>query len=250
MSRDARSVLRIREDRQALGAAHRDLARGGGRRRSRCWRSRTGSSRSSAATTTSRSPRTTASGPSRSPRRGATSSTATARPLVENEPAYTLHLYRREARDLEASIDFIVGPARALDREEVASRVERGRRAPEFVPIPIAENLGIEEVAAVEARVDRAPRVRHHGLAAPPLQARRLGGPRARLPRRGHARADQERRQRLPGRRLDRPEGRSRAPTSACSPEPTASGASSSTRTAAKCRRRTGSRPRPGRTSS
>ena len=28
--------------------------------------------------------------------------------LVENEPAYTLHLYRREARDLDASIDFIV----------------------------------------------------------------------------------------------------------------------------------------------
>lgn len=71
--------------------------------------------------------------------------------LVENEPAYTLHLYRREARDLPASIDFIVNLL-GLDREQVASRVERGRRAPEFVPIPIAENLGIEEVAAVEAR--------------------------------------------------------------------------------------------------
>ena len=71
--------------------------------------------------------------------------------LVENEPAYTLHLYRREARDLEASIDFAV-ELLGLSREEVASRVERGRRAPEFVPIPIAENLGIEEVAAVEAR--------------------------------------------------------------------------------------------------
>ena len=42
----------------------------------------------------------------------------------------------------------------------------------------------------------------------------------------------------------------SRAPTSACSPEPTASGASSSTRTAARSPRPTGSRPRPGRTSS
>jgi penicillin-binding protein 2 len=71
--------------------------------------------------------------------------------LVENEPAYTLHLYRREARNLEASIDFIVNLLE-LDREQVTSRVERGRRAPEFVPIPIAENLGIEEVAKVEAR--------------------------------------------------------------------------------------------------
>src|SRR6185295_19711925 len=52
--------------------------------------------------------------------------------LVENEPADTLHLYRREARDLAGSIDFIVNLL-GLDREQVASRVERGKRAPEFV---------------------------------------------------------------------------------------------------------------------
>jgi penicillin-binding protein 2 len=71
--------------------------------------------------------------------------------LVENEPAYTLHLYRREAKNLDASIDFIVNLL-DLDREQVTSRVERGRKGPEFVPIPIAENLGIDEVAKVEAR--------------------------------------------------------------------------------------------------
>jgi penicillin-binding protein 2 len=76
--------------------------------------------------------------------------------LVENEPAYTLHLYRREARDLEASIDFIVSLLH-LNREQVVSRVERGRREPEFVPISIAENLGIEEVASIEARAIEHP---------------------------------------------------------------------------------------------
>ncbi len=76
--------------------------------------------------------------------------------LVENEPAYTLHLYRREAKDLEASIDFAVGLL-GLPRDEVAARVERGRREPEFVPIPVAENLGIEEVAAIEARAIEHP---------------------------------------------------------------------------------------------
>ena len=76
--------------------------------------------------------------------------------LVENEPAYTLHLYRREAKDLNASVDFIVDLL-GLNRERVASRVERGRKDPEFVPIPIAENLGIEEVAAVEARAAEHP---------------------------------------------------------------------------------------------
>jgi penicillin-binding protein 2 len=76
--------------------------------------------------------------------------------LVENEPAYTLHLYRREAKDLEVSVDFIVDLL-GLSRERVASRVERGRKEPEFVPIPIAENLGIEEVATVEARAAEHP---------------------------------------------------------------------------------------------
>ena len=77
-------------------------------------------------------------------------------PLVENEPAYTLHLYRREARDLEASIAFIVELLK-LDPAQVRSRVERGRRDPEFVPISVAENLGIDEVAAVQARAIEHP---------------------------------------------------------------------------------------------
>jgi penicillin-binding protein 2 len=77
-------------------------------------------------------------------------------PLVENEPAYTLHLYRREARDLDASIAFIVDLLK-LDPAQVRSRVERGRRDPEFVPISVAENLGIDEVAAVQARAIEHP---------------------------------------------------------------------------------------------
>jgi len=76
--------------------------------------------------------------------------------LVENEPAYTLHLYRREAKDLNASVEFIVDLL-GLNPDQIRSRVERGRREPEFVPIPIAENLGIEEVAAVEARAVEHP---------------------------------------------------------------------------------------------
>lgn len=95
-------------------------------------------------------------------------------PLVENEPAYTLHLYRREARDLDSSIAFIVDLLR-LDGNQVRSRVERGRRDPEFLPISIAENLGIEEVAAVEAHAIEHPefaitvsqrRLYKHGVSA------------------------------------------------------------------------------------
>ncbi|HLN59064.1 MAG TPA: hypothetical protein VK416_10925, partial [Thermoanaerobaculia bacterium] len=60
--------------------------------------------------------------------------------LVDNQPGYTLHLYRREARDIEASVDFAAGVLK-LPRDQVRARVERGLRDPEFLPITIAENL-------------------------------------------------------------------------------------------------------------
>lgn len=76
--------------------------------------------------------------------------------LVENEPAYSLLLYRREAKDLARSTDFVVRLL-GMPVEQVRARIERGRRLPEFAPIPIAENLTLEEVAAVEARAPEHP---------------------------------------------------------------------------------------------
>lgn len=76
--------------------------------------------------------------------------------LVENEPAYTLQLYRREAENLEASAEFAV-ELLSLPREQVRARLERGLRDAEFLPIPVAENLGIEEVAAIQARAPEHP---------------------------------------------------------------------------------------------
>ncbi|HEY6931181.1 MAG TPA: penicillin-binding protein 2 [Thermoanaerobaculia bacterium] len=76
--------------------------------------------------------------------------------LVDNEPGYTLHLYRKEAKDLNASID-LAAQVLKIPREQVRARVGRGLRDPEFLPIPIAENLGIEEVASIEARAPEHP---------------------------------------------------------------------------------------------
>ena len=76
--------------------------------------------------------------------------------LVENEPAYSLQLYRREAKNVRASVDFVVGLL-GLPADQVQARLERARRYPEFVPIPIAENLTLEEVAEVEARALEHP---------------------------------------------------------------------------------------------
>jgi penicillin-binding protein 2 len=76
--------------------------------------------------------------------------------LVDNQPGYTLHLYRREAKDLEASVDFAAGVLK-LPRDQVRARVDRGLRDPEFLPITIAENLAIEDVAAIQARAPEHP---------------------------------------------------------------------------------------------
>ncbi|MGH9315567.1 MAG: penicillin-binding protein 2 [Thermoanaerobaculia bacterium] len=78
------------------------------------------------------------------------------RVLVDSEPSYTLHLYRREAQDLNASIDLAVSVLK-MPREQVRARVERGLRDPEFLPIPVGQNLGIEEVASIEARALEHP---------------------------------------------------------------------------------------------
>jgi penicillin-binding protein 2 len=76
--------------------------------------------------------------------------------LVENEPAYSLQLYRRDTKDLDASVDFAVRQL-GLPPDAIRARLVRGRRYPEFVPIPIAENLTLEEVAAIEARAPEHP---------------------------------------------------------------------------------------------
>ena len=76
--------------------------------------------------------------------------------LVDNEPGYTLHLYRREAKDLATSVT-LASRVLKLPDEQVRSRLGRGLREPEFVPIAIAENLEIEEVASIEARAPEHP---------------------------------------------------------------------------------------------
>jgi penicillin-binding protein 2 len=76
--------------------------------------------------------------------------------LVDNQPGYTLQLYRREAKNLEASMDFAASVLK-LPRDLVRVRVERGLRDPEFLPITVGENLGVEEVASVQARNPEHP---------------------------------------------------------------------------------------------
>jgi penicillin-binding protein 2 len=71
--------------------------------------------------------------------------------LAKNEPSYSLYLYRRETKDLASSLDTAVSVL-ALSREDVERRVARYRTYFDFVPIDLADNLTIGEVASIEAR--------------------------------------------------------------------------------------------------
>jgi penicillin-binding protein 2 len=72
------------------------------------------------------------------------------RPLVENVPSYTLLLDRSRAADLDASMAFA---AAALDRplERLADELAKAHGQAEFVPVPVARNLTLAQVARFSA---------------------------------------------------------------------------------------------------
>lgn len=76
--------------------------------------------------------------------------------LAENEPAFTLLLYRKETKDLDRSLHFV---ASLLDRsfDELKRRAERDRSSYDFVPVVLEDNLTMAEVAAVEAHALEHP---------------------------------------------------------------------------------------------
>jgi penicillin-binding protein 2 len=90
--------------------------------------------------------------------------------LAENEPAYSLYLYRRETRNLRDSLDTATRLL-ALDPEDVARRVARYRLYFDFVPIDLADDLTLPEVATIEAHL-----VDHPEFAIGVVQRRRYGG--------------------------------------------------------------------------
>jgi penicillin-binding protein 2 len=71
-------------------------------------------------------------------------------PLVENAPSYNLLIDRSRTGDVTDSLAFA---AEILDRpiEELGANLERGRRQPDFQPVPVARDLTLAEVARLSA---------------------------------------------------------------------------------------------------
>ncbi len=76
--------------------------------------------------------------------------------LAENEPSFTLLLYRRETKDLDRSLRFVADLFGA-SVEDLRRRVERDRSYYDFVPVALEENLTIGEVSAIEAHALEHP---------------------------------------------------------------------------------------------
>jgi penicillin-binding protein 2 len=76
--------------------------------------------------------------------------------LAENEPSFTLLLYRRETKDVDDSLRFV---ADLLGRplEDLRRSVERSRATYDFVPVVLDDDLSVAEVGAVEAHALEHP---------------------------------------------------------------------------------------------
>ncbi|MFN7989435.1 MAG: penicillin-binding protein 2 [Thermoanaerobaculia bacterium] len=76
--------------------------------------------------------------------------------LAENEPSFTLLLYKRETKDVDASLRFVSGLlGRPLD--DLRRRLERSRTSYDFVPVDLDDDLSVAEVGAVEAHALEHP---------------------------------------------------------------------------------------------
>ena len=76
--------------------------------------------------------------------------------LAENEPSFTLLLYRRETRDVDGSLRFVASLlGRGLD--DLRRRVERSRTSYDFVPVVLDDDLTVAEVGAVEGHALEHP---------------------------------------------------------------------------------------------
>lgn len=89
------------------------------------------------------------------------------RPLVENTASYNLLLHRNLVADLDASLDFATD---VLGRtaEEIRAPLSRSRELSEVVPVLMAEDLALSQVARFEAATLEYPefeiQVRHRRL--------------------------------------------------------------------------------------
>ncbi|MCG3194736.1 MAG: Peptidoglycan D,D-transpeptidase MrdA [Thermoanaerobaculia bacterium] len=77
-------------------------------------------------------------------------------PLAENEPSFSLLLYRREASDVESSLQFVSSVTGTL-LEDLRRRILRSGDGRDYLPVILEENLSVDEAAAIEAHALEHP---------------------------------------------------------------------------------------------
>lgn len=79
-------------------------------------------------------------------------------PLVENRPSFNVVLYREWMESRENTIRFIMEKL-GLSREEIESRLQRGKNTGLYHPIVLKEDAGIEDISTIEAHKSEHPEV-------------------------------------------------------------------------------------------
>ena len=157
------------------------------RRRSRRWRSASGSSRSRSTRSSARWRRTTISAGCRCRRRAACCSIATARSSSTTRTASTSRSSASRRKNLDETLH-ILALATGTDEAQLRETVDRRRREPSYRPIVLIENATLEQVIAVRARQWELPG--HHlrrKCRRGNIPGSEHGGAPVRLRRRDHA---------------------------------------------------------------
>ncbi len=92
-------------------------------------------------------------------------------PLVENRPSFNVVLYREWMEDREKTMGF-VSERLGVPREEMETRLRRGKNVGLYHPIVLKEDAGIEDISVIEAHKRDHPEIQ---LTAEPRRLYRYG---------------------------------------------------------------------------
>ena len=80
-------------------------------------------------------------------------------PLVENRPSFDILLYREDMKDRDATERFIIDKL-GVSRESIERQFSRHKNTPRYRPIVVKEDVGMDDISAVEAHRQEHPEIR------------------------------------------------------------------------------------------
>jgi len=80
-------------------------------------------------------------------------------PLVENRPSFDILLYREDMKDRKATESFIIEKL-GVSRESIERQFSRHKNTPNYRPIVVKEDIGMDDISTIEAYRREHPEIR------------------------------------------------------------------------------------------